>query len=378
MAQLKHMALAPGRLCVGRNDKNEKVFRTFTPEDCKAFYERGVKMIEKNVPIPAVFSHTDAGPDNWPEIFADTEKAKIARERGIVGFAAKYELGSDGKVWVYNEYPDPADAAQAQKTKFCSPRIKHFTDKNGTDYDEVFTHLALTGRPVQHDQPPAVKLGIDLAIDEESGEDRGGEEKSEKSEKPPEKKSAPPEDKKGSGGMKMHKALSCLESLGLMLGADTPTDLDGFLDRLIVAVETKAAAGGAASPAALPGKIGPSTEVPPMTLSIESLEAKMKARDAVTAKREGVALLKRIDALFASGRIDVPIKDRLKAEAGAIQLSVADDGDVVATKVHYQVEAFEAMKPNSMWQATELSYGPAREPGAAMTDAEALAAWDAQ
>lgn len=117
-----------------------------------------------------------------------------------------------------------------------------------------------------------------------------------------------------------------------------------------------------------------------MTLSLESLEAKIKARDAVAAKQNKNRLLERIAMLFETGRIDKPIHDRLKTEAEAVQLSIGDDGEVSLTRVHHEVGAFEQLKPGAMWTPVDLSVGgyrPAPMPGKTMTDQEALAAWDA-
>lgn len=380
MAQLKHRVLAPDRLCVGRDENGQPIFRTFTAADCRAFYERGQKMIEKGFHVPACLSHTDAGPDEaLKTILSDSEKGKIARERGTVGFATRYEMDGDA-VYVVNEYPDPQDAKQAEKIKYCSPRIARFTDRNGTDWGEVFTHIALTGRPRQNDQPPAVKLGIDLAIDEETGKDKGEEKSESKSDGPPKEKFD--EKPKSSGGAKMHKALACLETLGLVLGADTPADLDGFLDRLIVAVETKAAAGTSAGGATAPTKIGPSSEAPPMTLSLDEvnvLKAKIKSRDEKAVRNGRAALEERISRLFESGRIAATTRDSLKGDLTAVTLSVDDDGELVSGKVHFRIEAYESLPPNTAWQATSLGYatGPAdRPPGSAASDAEILKHWD--
>lgn len=335
-------------------------------------------MLAKGLNVPVCLEHrSDAKPK---ALSADDLKSWKAR--GTVGHVENYELDSANRVWVNVELPDDADAKQAHKLRFCSPEIDNFTDGDGQDWGEVITHVALTPRPRQYDQPPIARLSltgpIRLAFDPKTGEDMADEkedkdEGGKEEEAPPEKKESPQVNAKIKG------VIEALKSIGMNI-PDEVTDADG----LIIAI--KAANGpddGAGAEDELPENIGPTTQNPPIGLSHDATAAEKKSI-ARADKMERAALKNRIDTLLKSGRIGPPIAQKLNGQLGQIQLSFSADGELASNAVLIQIEAYEALPRQSTWskKGKRLSHNGDAKPvshdvrGEEKNDAEVLAAWD--
>jgi hypothetical protein len=64
----------------------------------------------------------------------------------------------------------------------------------------------------------------------------------------------------------------------------------------------------------------------------------------------------RIGNLFTTGRITKPMRDKLLQEAGTVQLSLDESGEIKDVKLLAKVEAYEAL-PASFAAADRLSNG---------------------
>lgn len=346
-------------------------------------------MLQSGIPVPTSWEHrNDAKPgklnrDDWAS----------ARAKGTAGWVEAYELDAQGKAWANVEIPDAEDGRKAETVRFCSPEIDCFTDGDGRDWGEVITHVALTPRPVQHNQPPIARLSylgpIRLAIDPTEGTDMADDADDDK------KKAPPPPKKKGEGkddaplpdaGGMLKKALEALEKLGLVLGDGvTP---ENFLERLYVAGLTKSAADGDLSDLddepgdELPPDVSTSSQQPPLALS--QTEQKLRAK---VLKDESSALRGRIDRALRRGQITPDYHRKLTAEhaaltagKGKVRLSLDADGEVLTVGLHHKLEAIEALPRNAAFSTrdgatagkTRLSHGGVRvvDPPEAPVDAD--------
>lgn len=172
MARFRLQVLTPGTWVVGRNPDGTPRTHTFTVEDSRNFASQGNAMLQSGINVPVCWEHQDRqrpgrlSKDDWAK-----EKAL-----GTTGWAERYLVSkSTGAAFAEVEIPDEADAKKAEVVRFCSPEIDKFQDGSSKDWGTVFTHLALTPRPVQHGQAPILRLGHEdlmrLAIDPMSGKE---------------------------------------------------------------------------------------------------------------------------------------------------------------------------------------------------------------
>src|SRR5262245_3170246 len=156
MAEFRSLVLAPGRRCVGKNPDGSKRYVTFTADYCRDKADRGNRMLAKGINIPVCWEHRA---DGKPRKLSKDDWAS-ERAKGTAGSAKRFEVDADNRVFAVHEIPDDSDAKRAEVVRFCSPEINAFTDGDGEDWGEVITHIALTPRPVQHEQPPIARLSL--------------------------------------------------------------------------------------------------------------------------------------------------------------------------------------------------------------------------
>lgn len=344
---------------MGTEADGRKIMAEFSPADVKAFHQRGNEMIRSRVPVPVCFNHD-------PAVKPAVTAAERERQKAlaVAGEAVEYELAKDGTLFANVEVPDPMDALLVRRMKFTSPRIEPFTDGNARDWGRVITHLALTPRPVQHDQPPARELSlgaVQLSLDPYEGIDMA-EEKTESGE--------------GEGGAATIKDLiAALSAAGLTIPKEVET-----LDDLIIAVKASAGVGGKGGAGPADGTVESSEKPLMMSLETQQKKAEVIAR--------GI-LKKRAADLFANGIVPKPISDALIRECDTVQLAFDDKGEVVPNAVTIRLESYEALPKGTTVTArqpderrrqrdprveeVELSLsGVSRDP----SDKELLEAWD--
>jgi hypothetical protein len=172
MPTFRLQVLAPGRRFVGQNPDGSPRFVTFTPEYCRQQYQRNAAMLASGIPVPVCWDHRD---DQRPGRMS-VDDWHSQRAKGTAGHVSRYELDGS-RVFANVVIPDDGDAKRAEVVRFCSPEIDRFRDGDGKDWGEVFTHIALTPRPRQHDQPPIARLSvlssgpIQLALNPANGTD---------------------------------------------------------------------------------------------------------------------------------------------------------------------------------------------------------------
>jgi hypothetical protein len=157
MSKHRLQVLAPGRRLV-EDETGNRVWVKFTPAQCRDYYERSNAMIRGGINTPVCWAHRD---DQKPRKLSRDDWAS-ERVKGTAGHVEQYEIDSENRVWTNVEIPDESDAKRAEAVRFCSPQIEHFTDGSGRGWGPVFTHIALTPRPVQHEQPPIARLSLSL------------------------------------------------------------------------------------------------------------------------------------------------------------------------------------------------------------------------
>jgi hypothetical protein len=167
---------------------------------------------------------------------------------------------------------------------------------------------------------------------------------------------------------KLKKALECLGRLGLMLGEDTPAELEQLLDRLIVACETKEAHEDEdeEAPDAEVEEV-PDNLTQPVPMSANGVgkgkpkakpaaPLKLSAAESRLLKRERDDLLRRLETCLRTGRMDHPTYTALKEQlAGAkpIQLSFTDAGDLAANEVVTRLGIHESLPAGAYWSPAE-------------------------
>lgn len=331
MARFRVQALAPGKRCVGRNPDGSKRFVTFTPDYCRQQAEANNRMLAAGVPVPVCWGHRDdAKPGRLSRDDWESERAKKT-----AGWVERYAVDSSGVVTAEIEVPDAGDAKQAEAVRFVSPEIDDCTDGDGRDWGEVFTHIALTPRPVQHDQPPLTRLSltgrIRLSIDPREGTDMADEKKDD---------SKPKAEKDGDSGGELKALIAALkEAHGLTI----PDEVDD-IPKLIIAVK---AAGSAPADDEMMDDDAGVEEAPggggmggamggPMALSLD------KGKENVLT-RERKDLERRLAGLLRSGRCTPQEHAKRLAELKVVRLSLADDWSVAPTKLATWIEICETL-----------------------------------
>lgn len=327
----------------------------FKPDDL-AHYARRVKdMLAAGLQIPLSWEHQD---EAKPMTEADR---KAAKAKHTLGWAKQAELHPDGYLTVVTEVPNEEDGKKLPAVRFISPEIVHdWKDGTGKVWPgPSITHLAVTPRPVQHKQQPFQKLGFsalrlslaDLRLAEDDnydGKDTGqaNDQNSQNGESKP----------KPAGHL--GNLIKELTDVGLVLPADTTPD--NLIERLMTAVMTMKAAKKEAKEdeEPYPGTQPPQEAKQTMQMSMEE---RVKATEARLLGMETAGLRDRIEALFTTGRVSKPIRDKLLEDLGKQQLRLSATGDLEPNPVVYRVESYEALEAGAAFP-TRLSHeGGVRE-----------------
>jgi hypothetical protein len=306
---------------------------TFSREWIANQVEKNNELLAAKIPVPVSWEHRN---DAKPGRFKPDDMA-TARAKGVAGWVEKYELDANGIAWANIEIPDEADQKQAEKVRFCSPEIDEFTDGDGKCWGEVFTHIALTPRPIQHNQPPIARLSfgpIRLSTDPEKGTDMA-DDKGDKGKKGE-------QDGGPQANPKLKDALTALAEFGLVLGDDTPNDFEAFLDRLIVAVNTKKAAEGNQFEEDEEEPPAPANPPGPVSLSFQ------KQHDAAVVFATGT-IKGRIGRLLKTRRITAKINAGLESELKSVRLSFDKNGELKPNSLLAKIEAYEALEKDAAW-----------------------------
>lgn len=376
MARFRLQVLAPGKRCVGENADGSPRMVSFTPEYVRKRVELGNQMLSAGINIPTCLAHLEGA----KPVKMTRDEFLVKKALGTVGWVEQYELSADGKAFANVEVPDGADASTLKKIRFCSPRIDRFVDGDGKDWGEVFTHVALTPRPRQHNQPAAVELSltgaIELSIDPFEGTDMGlFSKKKKKKVDLADDEEIPDGDGDGDGeGGEFKSLIEALREYGITVPEEVTN-----VPELIIAIKA------CKMPEAEEYEDGDGDgDGEPEVIENPDRPMVMSHEDKADERRQ---LRKRANRLFKTGKITGPIRDQLIKQAGRVDLSLDEDGEVKPTSVHERIEAYEKLGKGSTW--TPRQPEPTRKDLAhgvhevelpkelkPLTDKETLAAWD--
>lgn len=362
MAKYSKDVLYPGTYSVPDATGRQRRTVRYTPEDVRRLRERFGEMKSAGVAVPVCWGHQD---DARPMTAAERAAAQA---KGTLGWVEELDVSPEGYLVATIDVPSDDDARRLPAVRYVSPEIlPDFTDGDGRRWPgRSITHVAVTSRPVQHRQQPFRPLQPDLV--RLSLADRLGEaDMADNADKP--------EQGEGGGeGPPLKKVLEKLAGHGIKLPDDT--DEANFLERLIVALEALGGQEGGDEP-----------EPPPDVGAAEpvamSLERRLKAAEARLLITERDNLKRRIQALYDTGRVTRPIRDKLLSQAGAVQLSLSESGSVAASPLVARVEAYEDLLPNTAWSAERLDLArpvpppaPDRRPQTAQEVDDIVSGWD--
>jgi hypothetical protein len=415
MPQFRLRALSPGRKCVGRNPDGSKRFVNFTLEYCLDQFRQNSALLAAGIPVPVSWEHRD---DQKPGRLSRDDWAS-ARAKGTAGWVDQYQQLPDGAFDALITVPDDSDGKQAEVVRFCSPEIDRFTDQTGKDWGEVITHLALTPRPIQHDQPPIARLSVlsagpvRLAVDPKKGTDMADEKDDDTKDVKRKAEDAQDGDKKDDSEEKdAPTEFGALVEALVAKGFIVPEEVKDMAG-LIIAIKASPDDGGGDGLDDLddPNAVQQVSRQSPIAMShtkdgededekedddeddtvdLPANRAGGKGRTRMSTDTVSPALKKqqeqaaglarkgltgRIDALVKTGRIPPVVADGLKKEAGKVRLSFSGDGDLEPNAVLTKVEAYEALPKgqsfttrNGRGRKTRLSHAREVEQPGHVTD----------
>ncbi len=133
---------------------------TVTPEKVKHYHDAGLRMLEAGLSIPIPLEHQR---ECAPQTPAERAANNLLHN---AGFVKDYRVLPGDRLFGLCDIADPELAARLPATvRYTSPWINSFTDGNGTRWEEVISHLALTSRPRITKQAPfgSVEAALSLA-----------------------------------------------------------------------------------------------------------------------------------------------------------------------------------------------------------------------
>lgn len=147
--------LKPGTYFVG--DRRVVV----TPQDCRDYFASLDVLKAAELDVPLMYEHTDPNRESGEGLPGEYKLDRAEQLRRTVGVVAfddeRNRISESGAVEVVFEVGDPIAAAQLsdQRIKFISPEMRpYWRDGLKREYSKLFTHFALTHRPIQVDQRP--------------------------------------------------------------------------------------------------------------------------------------------------------------------------------------------------------------------------------
>lgn len=383
MAQLLTKdALYPGRIRKPGRDPID-----LSDADIDAAVKAANTLIADGYTIPLYWEHQD---DAGPVKLSSADKpAHVAKHTfGRVKEAFK---DAGGVLQVKLEVDSDDDANRLPKVRFVSPELRrNFTDAEGRTWKGwTISHVAATPVPVQRQQKPfdpasAIRLSMAdyVALSDGyggSGQDGDGEKKG--GGKMSGSDDDTPKADTPAGGGKGGQITKCLIGLarkGIKLPDDTSHE--NLCERLCIVLDALPD-----DPEKPMADLDDDTQgddlqesdrgTPPLALSLQ----KQQEKAAKFARQD---LTQRIQRLVNTGRITPEIGGKLTAQAGKVQLSFNDDGELNRNELLIRVEAYEALPKNTAWKpkGDRVRLSDVREvepenPGE-KSDEEALSAWD--
>jgi len=295
--------------------------------------------------------------DHRPEALPESDQeAKFRRSRYNAGHVEDLEI-ADGQLWATLDGPGLEIDADGRLTSVAdvngqpvrtaiadvSLAAQDWRDGRGRLWPDAIVHVALTPTPVCAGQEPfqAVAMGmghvpkgqvfLSLSQIEESMAD--------------DKKDKKADDDAAAGAYTMKDALAALAKVGMTLPEDT-TEAN-LVERIIVASTAMAGQnGGEKTPPENDSAV--TVETPPavMSLSIELIsDPTTKALMAREIDRRKADRMARINDLKSRG-LSKPTADRLAAQAGAVQLSLAN-GKLADEPIDLQLSLLDETMPKT-------------------------------
>lgn len=344
---------------------------SYSRADIKHLANRINHMVEAGLSVPVCWSHRD-GAKPAERMSAD-ELAD--RDRYTLGWVNGAKETEEGYLTVDLEVPGQADAQRLPAVRFVSPEI--CTDfRDGADRlwgGKSITHVAVTGRPVQHNQRPfqPARLSVDLVRLSLEGYEVA-EEKAK--DKPDEKESG---ELGESGGVSLKKVLTALAGRGITLPEGTSET--NLLERLYVACTALGGDTGSA-PTDTPADTVPPVEgSAPVMMSMDAVKA---LQNRLLAK-ERSDLERRVRDLAKSGRVNNKRRDTMLSELQAVRLSIDSAGNLAGGSLLAKIEAYEDLEPSPFspsrlsLDAIEEGRAPGERPVTEEEAKKVVAEWDA-
>lgn len=376
MATFLKDVLYPGTYSVSDGKGGRRKVR-FSREQVEALSQRMREMIEAGLSIPLAAEHQERA----KPLTAEERKADWVKKL-TMGWAEKAELEPEGFLSTIVNVPVDEEAKRLPAIRFVSPEIvEDFIDGTGRKWPgPSITHLAVTPRPVQHNQKPfqPVQMSVTrLSLADYEGEEMADEANGKGDGNKP--------DASGSKQFDLGALRALLQEDGYGV-PDHITDHTDFLTHLHTAALSKKALidklvgdddddndnvpeGGNPEPAPASGPImmslggkqfslqrvkpdgknkgkGKKPASQPTRLSLDDADSPY-AKRLLTKERDSIKA--RIDTLFSTGRITKPIKDKLLQDAGTVRLSLTDAGELETNAVLAKVEAYESLPASAAW-----------------------------
>lgn len=379
---VKQIGWRPGRYF----NKLTGAYDTVTPADTRAYVEGTKKLIKAGYEPPVLLNHAELGSGEGAPKSRRQAKADELRNSG--GWLKDVAVGSDGAVEFSYEVTDPAIAAKLKdgSIKFVSPETrKSWSDGNGTVFQNIFSHLALTHRPRSGGQSTPevtdvqqysledwepVQFADDDDPNDPTEQTRDEEPRSAPKDEEPADEGNPDipgsgDDSKQKRRQRIEALLHFMEKLGVALPADTvEAEEEQFLDRLLTAMQTANRSKELAKEEATAKEddMNPNGGKEPqvveqrgvMQYSLEDLDNgkcpnKLLGR---VIRQEHETLVKRLDALAARGY--PAIKKKLLDTDGAMQFSTEGEFASVLSLTDV-VSMFEECLPKDPGFSPELA-----------------------
>jgi len=338
-------------------------------------------LIRDGYTIPFYWEHQ---PDEGPvKLSSEDKPAHVAKHTfGHVAEAFKDEIGV---LQLKLHVEDDKDAERLPKVRFVSPELrKDWKDSEGRVWKGwTISHVAATPVPVQRQQKPfdptaAIRLSLADYYPLSTGDAdtyAGGKPSGNGS--PADGLDAGKPSSGNSGAMT--KCLINLAKHGIKLPDDTSEE--NLCERLNIVLDALPSDDEENDMPTDPegDDVQEAREAQPIAMSL----AKQEQRAAKFARQD---INQRIQKLVNTGRITPEIGSKLTAQAGKVQLSFNDEGEVEPNALLIKIEAYEALPRNSSWKPkadkVRLSESDVREVDDApdgthaKSTAETLAAWD--
>lgn len=364
------MKFAKGMLRVGtlKSDDGDIVI---TPERIAHWASQHRAMTEAGLGAPSSFDHSDDPTKLLPQKMA-AGKGKRRSAADCVGWLDSLSAAEDGQsAELVLDLTDPMAIQRAERNEVeVSPVIlEEFRDGTGKVWKDVISHVDLVHHPVDHRQTPfkpvrenavacAIRMSLGgklnvyrMAVDEEG--DGDGENKD------------MPKQNAMAAQQQFDAIMAHFENIGLVMPSDT--DCDNFMDRLLTALMTKAAADSKAKAEA---KEKESKEDDDMSLDEKNPQYQAMSLELSTLRAEREQshrekLGERIEGLHTSGRINTALRDELKGKVGVFKLSLDQSGKPEPTPLGDTLDTLEKLPAGASWDPqTRLTKMALEEVGA--------------